>query len=131
MKPWEQMTQAERDEFVDDLPSHDSLRVRTLRTEHLETMPPDALMEYGVIYVSLKFELAIHLCACGWCNNQTVTPFRDATSGWTYSEENGNVTLSPSIGNWNMQCHSHYYVRNGKIEWLSGLDCFGNEEGTN
>lgn len=111
-----------------------SLRIHELETVHLETMPDNGMMDYGKIYVSLKFELAIHLCACGWCTRQTVTPFYNeafpvGNRGWQYSETDGKVTLAPSIGNWNMPCKSHYYVRNGKVEWLSGLDCFGREEG--
>jgi hypothetical protein len=91
-------------------------RIHELKTVHVETMPKT--LEHGYIYVSLKFELAIHLCACGQCGVQTVTPFRDATSGWTYREENSKVSLSPSIGNWNFPCKSHYYVTDGKIQWL-------------
>jgi hypothetical protein len=83
-------------------------------------MPEDKDMEYGIIYVSLEFELAIHLCACGWCRQQTVTPLNISgrDTGWGYSISSDNlVTLSPSIGNFNMPCRSHYYLREGKIIW--------------
>ena len=97
-------------------------RVIDLKTQFLRTMPSD--MEHGVIYVSLDFELAIHLCACGECRQQTVTPLNlrpERFGGWGYSTsgegEDTRVTLSPSIGNFNMPCKSHYFVTDGKIVW--------------
>jgi hypothetical protein len=27
------------------------------------------------------------------------------------------ISLSPSIGNWNFDCKSHYFIRRGKIEF--------------
>jgi Leucine-rich repeat (LRR) protein len=29
------------------------------------------------------------------------------------------VSLSPSIGNWNHKCKSHYFIRNDKVIWAS------------
>jgi hypothetical protein len=76
---------------------------------------PDTL-EQGVLYVSERFQLAIHLCACGECGIKTVTPF-GSPQGWDYSYENGEVTLHPSIGNQQFPCRSHYWVRRNVIEW--------------
>lgn len=33
----------------------------------------------------------------------------------TYDGE--TVSLSPSIGNWNFPCRSHYIIRHNRIEW--------------
>ncbi len=95
-------------------------RVEDLETVHLVTMPEKTKMEHGKLYVSMEFRLAIHLCACGWCNEQTVTPFilegeSDFPPKWKYTEVDGKVTLHPSIGNMNMPCKSHYWVQNGKV----------------
>ena len=99
-------------------------RVTNLKTVFLKTMPPDEDMEHGVIYVSIPFQLAIHLCACGTCRQQTVTPlnlFPEDSRGWNYfvSGEQPDllVTLTPSIGNFQMPCKSHYYVTLGQIVW--------------
>lgn len=74
--------------------------------------------EYGKLYVSKEFGLAIHLCACGSCGRKTVTDldffWKD---GWKYEEKDGKVSLSPSIGNWQMPCKSHYFIKENKIEW--------------
>jgi hypothetical protein len=89
------------------------MRIDKLFPLFLETMP-DTLDE-GVLYVSRKYETAIHLCACG-CKGQTVTPLRDGH--WTLTMDNNGPTLDPSIGNQHWPCGSHYLVREGIIVWI-------------
>ena len=84
-------------------------RSNSLHYEAVEFMPETKLP--GVLYVSERFNLAIHLCACG-CDNETVTPLHG--DGWTLTD---GPTLRPSIGNTRM-CGAHYFVTDGKIEWL-------------
>jgi len=81
------------------------------------TYMPDVLLP-GHIYISLEFETAIHLCACG-CGGKTVTPFNRDGHGWTLTEVGDKVTLTPSIGNWSGEnpYHAHYFVTGGKIVW--------------
>lgn len=87
--------------------------LKTIKTEHIpEVKQP------GILYVSEPYEIAIHLCACG-CGGEAVTPFRNENSGWVYTEENDGPTLNPSIGHQHWPCRSHYFVRNGKIEFCS------------
>lgn len=69
-------------------------------------------LEAGIIYVSLKYSVAIHLCACG-CGEKTVTPI--GSSGWSFSY-NGEVTLHPSISNY-QTCKAHYWIENGTVRW--------------
>lgn len=90
------------------------MKVARLQTREVEFMPKHGDMEDGVFYLSRRFELGIHLCACG-CREQTVTPL-DPPNGWTMTEGPDGVTLRPSIGNQNMPCRSHYHVTNGAIE---------------
>ncbi len=80
-----------------------------IRPEFVELMPSE--MDGGILYISKKYRCAIHLCCCG-CLQQVVTPL----DMWTLSEEDG-VSLSPSIGNWNLPCRSHYFIRTNKVEW--------------
>ncbi len=86
--------------------------IERLVTKEVETIPKDK--EDGIIYVSRKYETAIHLCACG-CKELTVTPF-NKPYGWTLTDDKEGVTLRPSIGNQNMPCKSHYWITNGKVE---------------
>lgn len=83
--------------------------ISKLRAEHVEHIPDE--LEEGVLYVSLAYNLAIHLCCCG-CGEQSVTPICDGE--WTYDED--TVTLHPSVGN-RFACKSHYWVRNGLVLW--------------
>ena len=71
-------------------------------------------LETGTLYVSERFKVAAHMCPCG-CGNKIVTPLGPAE--WSFSEKNGKPTLSPSIGNWQIPCRSHYWIRAGEIEW--------------
>lgn len=89
--------------------------------------------EHGVLYISSKFRLAIHLCACG-CGIETVMPFYDGQlndkNGWkmtthkiegtTASDRPYDFTVSftPSVGNQKLPCKSHYYITANKIIWL-------------
>ena len=34
------------------------------------------------------------------------------TTGWDYTEKDGKVSLSPSIGNYNFPCQYHYIITN-------------------
>ena len=72
---------------------------------------PDNIPD-GVIYVSERFGTAIHKCPCG-CGNQVVTPI--GNDGWTFSVADGAVTLSPSIGNYQLPCESHYWITDGMV----------------
>ena len=92
------------------------MKRHTLTVRYVETIPED--LEEGVLYISKKHHVAIHLCACG-CGEQTVTPLdSDGGFGWRLTEAEGGVTLRPSIGNWDFPCRSHYYITNNKVEWL-------------
>jgi Family of unknown function (DUF6527) len=73
-----------------------------------ETLEPET------VYVSIEHDIAIHLCACG-CKNQVVTPLSPA--GWSVTYDGRSISLSPSIGNWNFECKSHYFIRKGRIDW--------------
>lgn len=72
---------------------------------------PDA-PEDGTLYISISFATAVHLCCCG-CGNQVVTPL--SPTDWKLIFDGEDVSLSPSIGNWNFACRSHYWIINGRI----------------
>jgi len=74
---------------------------------------PDEIEE-GVLYISIQFCTAIHKCVCG-CGNEVVTPI--SREGWKLSFDGESVSLSPSIGSWNLACRSHYYITNNNIRW--------------
>ena len=77
---------------------------------------PDTLKE-GILYICEKYEVAVHLCACG-CAEKTVTPL--IAGEWTLTKKTNNlVSLSPSIGNFSGQqpYHAHYFITDNKVVW--------------
>jgi hypothetical protein len=67
---------------------------------------PD-LLEDGMLYISLTYCTAIHKCVCG-CNNEVVTPI--SPTDWKMTFDGETISLFPSIGNWNFECKSHYFI---------------------
>ena len=74
---------------------------------------PDDLVE-GRLYFSREYSIAAHKCACG-CGSAVYTPIK--AGEWQLSIEPRGATLFPSIGNWNLPCRSHYWLRGGRIQW--------------
>ncbi|MFF3420087.1 DUF6527 family protein [Streptomyces sp. NPDC002698] len=73
-------------------------------------------LERGVLYVSLTFTTAVHLCACG-CGSTVVTPL--SPTDWSLTFDGTTVSLSPSVGNWSYPCQSHYWIRHDTVSWAS------------
>lgn len=84
--------------------------MKTLHHKFVEAIPD--IIEEGVIYVTLQYCTAIHKCVCG-CGNEVVTPI--SPTDWKLTFDGESISLSPSIGNWNFECRSHYWVTNNKI----------------
>lgn len=88
------------------------MKTARLRTVEVEHMPE--VKEEGVLYVSRRFELAIHLCACG-CGDEAVTPLDAVQPRWELTEGVNGATLRPSIGHQHWPCKSHYWVTDGEV----------------
>lgn len=97
------------------------MRLTEIKPVFVDAMPP--VLEEGNIYISEKFEVAIHLCACG-CGEKTVMPINHKPlrdHGWNLTKDGDLVTFEPSIGNFigeQPSYHAHYYIRKNKIEWV-------------
>jgi hypothetical protein len=68
----------------------------------------------GVLYVSEEFGTAAHLCACG-CGSKIRTPL--GATEWSIKETPAGPSLSPSVGNWQQACQSHYFIDRGEVVW--------------
>jgi hypothetical protein len=90
-------------------------RIDKLIPVYVEEIPAE--IEPGKLFISKQYGVAVHLCACG-CGGKTVTPL--GVGEWSLTENDGNVTLRPSIGNWSGESpyHAHYYITDNKIQWL-------------
>lgn len=73
-----------------------------------------AELSNGKIYVNSNGNRAHHLCACG-CGSRVLTPLN--RHEWRLTGSDMNPSLTPSVGNWNLECQSHYWVRKGMIVW--------------
>lgn len=70
--------------------------------------------EQDVIYVSIQYAIAVHLCCCG-CGQEVVTPL--SPTDWQLTFDGLSISLYPSIGNWRFSCRSHYWIRNNRVIW--------------
>lgn len=75
-------------------------------------------LENGMLYISEKYGTAIHKCCCG-CGQEVVTPLSPAQ--WQIRRYRNTVTLTPSIGNWNFRCRSHYWIIQNRVEWAGAM----------
>jgi hypothetical protein len=88
------------------------MRLSELRPDFVELIPEQ--LEDGVLYISMYYATAMHLCACG-CGEKAITPL--TPSDWRLAFDGETVTLWPSIGNWSFACRSHYVIKKNKIRW--------------
>src|SRR5581483_11121542 len=80
--------------------------------ERVQYMPKQ--LQPGVLYVAEQFGAAAHLCPCG-CGTKVRTPL--GPTEWTLEETAQGPSLSPSVGNWQHPCQSHYWITRGEVEW--------------
>lgn len=85
--------------------------MKTLQYQFVNTIP-DALEE-GMVYISVDYCTVVHKCVCG-CGNEVVTPI--SPTDWQLSFDGESISLSPSIGNWNFECQSHYWIIKNKVK---------------
>jgi hypothetical protein len=82
--------------------------------EHVFTSTVPDVLEADKLYVSLKYNTAVHKCACG-CGEEVVTPI--SPSDWKITYNGETLSLHPSIGNWSYPCRSHYWIQGDQIVW--------------
>lgn len=86
-----------------------------MRYTHLEHRFVEQLperLEPSVLYICMEYATSAHSCCCG-CGEEVVTPF--TPTDWKMTFDGETVSLSPSIGNWNFTCRSHYFIRRGQV----------------
>ena len=83
-------------------------------------------IEEGVLYISIEYCTAVHKCFCG-CGNEVVTPL--SPTDWELIFNGKTVSLCPSIGNWNFECKSHYFITRNIIRYARPWNDWKIEEG--
>lgn len=83
--------------------------MKTKNYKHLFVDSIPVKLQDGVLYVCIKHHIVSHLCACG-CGHRIDTPLDPDEWSVTYNGE--TISLWPSVGNYDIPCHSHYYMTN-------------------
>ena len=91
------------------------MKIYEMKKEFVHRVPAE--LEEGILYVCLDCDVVGHKCACG-CGEKVVLPLSPEHWKLTYD---GEVTLSPSIGNYQYECKSHYFIRNGNVVWVESF----------
>lgn len=84
--------------------------MKILQFKFVEFMPD--VLEEGILYISIEYCTAIHKCVCG-CGKEVVTPL--SPTDWKITYDGKSISLDPSIGNWNFECKSHYWITKNKV----------------
>jgi hypothetical protein len=87
-------------------------RATILKHKFVNFIPKD--IKEGVLYISLEYKTAVHKCVCG-CGKEVVTPL--LPTDWKLYNHGSTVSLDPSIGNWNFECKSHYFIKRNQVVW--------------
>lgn len=72
-------------------------------------------LQPGLLYVCFDCNVVAHLCACG-CGEKVVLPIDPQF--WSVRYDGETVTLSPSIGNYQYHCKSHYWIKENRVIWV-------------
>ena len=89
---------------------------RRIRHEFVGLAPK--VLEDGVLYVSVEYGSAVHNCFCG-CGVKVATPF--TPTDWKMTFDGDTVSLSPSVGNWELPCRSHYVIKRNVVHWAGDM----------
>ena len=90
------------------------MKIYEMKKEFVHRVPAE--LKEGILYVCLDCDVVVHKCACG-CGERLFTSLPEH---WKLTYD-GEVTLSPSIGNYQYECKSHYFIRNGKVVWVESF----------
>lgn len=73
------------------------------------------MLEFGILYVCFECNVIVHLCACG-CGEKVVLPIDP--DFWSVKYDGEHISLFPSIGNFQFDCKSHYWIKDNKVVWV-------------
>lgn len=86
---------------------------------------PDKL-EAGTVYVCIPYATVVHACCCG-CGREVVTPLTPLD--WKLTFDGETISLAPSIGNWSLECQSHYWIKGNRVHWAPRMSAAAIERG--
>jgi len=99
-------------------------KIDRLKPAFVDTMPDD--LDGGIIYISHECRVALHNCCCG-CGEEVSTPL--GPTEYSLHVDGDKVSVSPSIGNHDYPCRSHYVIEGGSIVWAGAMSRKAIEKG--
>ena len=101
-------------------------RIESLIPEFVEYIPAEGEdLVPGTIYISMKHKTVVYRCPCG-CGKLSefiLDPIR-----FRIEYDGRSVTFRPSIGNSNLECRSHYWIRENQIHWCAPMEDWETEQ---
>lgn len=91
-------------------------RIASVGFQFVEIFPRDLVQ--ATLYISTKHRSTSHLCLCG-CGEEVIIPL--GPSLWSLTFDGATVSLSPSIGNSEIRCRSHYWITKNSVRWYPRL----------
>lgn len=92
------------------------MKNKPIKHEFVAAIPEE--IDQDTVYISIDFATAVHRCQCG-CGLEVITPL--SPSDWKLIYDGVSVSLHPSIGNWSFPCRSHYWIRDGGVQWAGDM----------
>ena len=95
-------------------------RLKAITPKFVECIPTEGKdLIPGIVYISMKHNMVVHRCPCecGGLSEFMLDPIR-----FRMEYDGRSVTFEPSIGNSNLQCRSHYWIRDNQIQWCSPME---------
>ena len=90
-------------------------RLGSVTPQFVEYIPSDNKeLLPGIVYISMKHNTVVHRCPCG-CKG--LSEFMLDPIRFQIEYDGRSVTFDPSIGNSNLWCRSHYWIRKNQIHW--------------
>ena len=99
-----------------------TLKKVTIVPVYVEFMPDYETFKEKHIYISEKYGSAIHRCLCR-CGEKTVLPINNIVNGKDHGwklikNNNGKISFTPSVGNYQIPCKSHYIITNNVANFV-------------
>lgn len=91
-------------------------RRKTIDHRFVDYIPNE--LEDGIVYIAPEFGAVMHLC-CDGCGERVSTPLNPAQ--WTLTFDGESISLSPSIGSFDLTCSSHYWIRRNQVHWSGSI----------
>ena len=95
-------------------------RLKAITPEFVETIPAEGKdLILGIVYISMKHNMVVYRCPCG-CGG--LSEFMLDPIRFRLEYDGTNLSFYPSIGIPYLECRSHYWIRDNRIEWCAPME---------